>query len=61
VKPVEKRHGSGRGNWGTQEDELTGETEALGDKTEKAAADGAEKNAELVYLCFYYYFYFALQ
>jgi hypothetical protein len=54
VKPVEKRHGSGRGNWGTQEDELTGETEALGDKTEKAAAaDGAEKNAELVYSYFF--------
>lgn len=29
MKPTEKRNGAGKGNWGTDEDELVGETEPL--------------------------------
>jgi hypothetical protein len=29
VKPADKKAGFGKGNWGTEQDELTGETEPL--------------------------------
>lgn len=43
VKPIEKKEGYGRGNWGTDQDELTGETEQL-----NAAQEGDIKVEEPV-------------
>lgn len=53
VKAGDKREGHGKGNWGTDQDELTGETENLnapaqpeGDKPEEPAAPPREKTEE---------------
>ncbi|VDM44126.1 unnamed protein product [Toxocara canis] len=53
VKPNDKREGYGKGNWGTDQDELTGETEQLntaqqeGDKVEEPVAPREKTEEEL--------------
>lgn len=52
VKPIEKKDGYGKGNWGTEQDELAGETEVQigiieGDKVEEPAVQREKTEEEL--------------
>jgi hypothetical protein len=42
VKPTEKRHGSGRGNWGTADDDLEAANEPVANAEEKAVVEGGD-------------------
>jgi len=46
VKPMTKRDGAGKGNWGTEADELTGETEPTQTTDEEAKTKTAESGTE---------------
>lgn len=46
VKPMTKKDGAGKGNWGTETDELTGETEPTQTTDEETKTKTAESGAE---------------